>query len=293
MQQVSPTLIAPMRDPAPSKTAYRMQRLWLVPTVRRVLRVGVPTFIIIYLIAAFVLAPTRQQALTDKYSEIRQSIEARPEFTVHDMAIEGASVELIAAIKIAAPLDFPVTAFDLDLEDMRERISAIDAVRSVNIKVGNGGVLILNIIERQPLIVWRGVDGLKTLDQTGHIVTSLEARSERGDLPLIAGLGADLAAQEALDLIQAAVPIQNRVIGLERIGERRWDVVLDRNQRILLPAQNPVPALERVIVLNTAQEMLDRDMVVIDMRIEKRPTIRVAPTALAALQRIKQQELGD
>ncbi len=293
MQPVNPTLTAPYRDPAPSKTAYRMQRLWLIPTVRRALRVGLPTFVIIYLIAAFILAPARQKALIQKYTEISESIKTRPEFTVQSMQIDGASDALIAKINAVVPLQFPVTAFDLDLEDMRAKIAAIDAVKAVSLKIGKSGVLSVKVTERQPVVVWRGPDGLKTLDNTGHAVTGLDTRRQRGDLPLIAGEGAELASQEALELFAAAAPIQSRIIGLARIGERRWDLVLTRNQRILLPALNPVPALERVMVLNAAQDMLARDLVIVDMRLEKRPTIRVAPTALAALQRIKKQELGD
>ncbi len=293
MQQVIPQIVAPLRDPAPSRTAYRMQRLWLIPTVRRALRVGLPTFLIIYLVAAYVLAPARQQALTDKLTEIRQSIEKRPEFTVNKMVIEGASPTLSIAIQAAVPLQFPVTAFDLDLEGMRNTIANIGAVKSVDIKVGNGGVLDVSIREREPVIVWRGPDGVKMLDETGHVVASLLARGERGDLPLITGKGANLATKEALTLIKAAAPIRNSLRGLVRVGERRWDLVLDRGQRILLPVSNPERALERVIVLNSAQEMLARDIVIVDMRIEKRPTLRVASTALEALQRIKQEELGD
>ena len=44
------------------------------------------------------------------------------------------------------------------------------------------------------------------------------------------------------------------------MGERRWDVVLDRDQRILLPETGPVPALERVIALDKAEHLLDRDI---------------------------------
>lgn len=293
MQQMNPTLIAPVRDPAPSRTAYRMQRLWLIPTVRRILRVGVPTFIVIYLTAAFIFTPARQQAIADKVGKIRQSIEARPEFTVNRMDVEGASDELVAVISQVASLKFPVTAFDLNLEDLRDRIAQIDAVKSVNIKVNNGGILKISVLEREPVLVWRNAEGLRSLDETGHVVAALKTRDERGDLPLITGKGADLAAKEALELIAAAAPIRNRLRGMIRVGERRWDMVLDRNQRILLPAANPVSALERVIVLNSAQEMLARDLVIVDMRLERRPTIRVAPTGIDALRQIKQQELGD
>jgi cell division protein FtsQ len=34
------------RDPAPTKMAYRMERLWLTPVFRALMRVGVPAFAI-------------------------------------------------------------------------------------------------------------------------------------------------------------------------------------------------------------------------------------------------------
>ncbi|MDZ7909564.1 MAG: cell division protein FtsQ/DivIB [Gemmobacter sp.] len=44
------------------------------------------------------------------------------------------------------------------------------------------------------------------------------------------------------------------------MGERRWDIVLDRNQRILLPAKEPVRALERLLALDKAEDLLKRDI---------------------------------
>ncbi len=42
-------------------------------------------------------------------------------------------------------------------------------------------------------------------------------------------------------------------------------------------------ALQRVIALHQAQEMLDRDIAVVDMRLGDRPTLRLNPPALAQL----------
>ena len=79
-------------------------------------------------------------------------------------------------------------------------------------------------------------------------------------------LGADAAAVEALALIDAAGPLLPRMRRLVRMGQRRWDMVLDRDQRILLPAENPVPALEALLALNTADDLLARDLTAIDLR---------------------------
>ena len=43
---------APRRDPAPSRWAYRMNRLWLTPLFRAALRVGLPAFLVIFIAGA-------------------------------------------------------------------------------------------------------------------------------------------------------------------------------------------------------------------------------------------------
>jgi cell division protein FtsQ len=77
-------------------------------------------------------------------------------------------------------------------------------------------------------------------------------------------------------LLATAAPLADRVRGLVYVGQRRWDVALDRDQRIMLPAQGAVQALEKVLILNDTQELLDRAISVVDMRLNERPTLRLA-----------------
>ena len=77
------------------------------------------------------------------------------------------------------------------------------------------------------------------------------------------------------------------------MGERRWDVVLDRDQRIMLPETGSVEALEQVIALDQAQDLLARDISVVDMRNAHRPTLRMGGAAVQELRKIKAIELGD
>jgi cell division protein FtsQ len=63
--------------------------------------------------------------------------------------------------------------------------------------------------------------------------------------------------------------------------------VLDRDQRILLPVNQPVLALERLIALDQAQDLLDRDVLAIDLRLQARPSLRLAPYSLAEMRRLR------
>jgi cell division protein FtsQ len=72
------------------------------------------------------------------------------------------------------------------------------------------------------------------------------------------------------------------------VGERRWDLVLDRGQRIQLPADRPVAALEQVLAISEVKDLLERDVAVVDMRLSARPTIRMSENAVQEWWRIRQ-----
>ncbi|MFV2052181.1 cell division protein FtsQ/DivIB [Aliiroseovarius sp. YM-037] len=283
----------PRRDPAPSRISYRIQRLLLTPLFRGFLRIGLPMAAAAG-VGTMVLS---DQDVRDRIgltiTEIRRSIEERPEFMVKLMAVDGASSEIGEDIREVLPVDFPVSSFDLDLEEMRNSVLSLDAVADADLRIRAGGVLQIDVTERVPAVVWRGPQGVELLDAEGHRVSALIARAERPDLPLLTGEGAENAVPEALAIFDVAGPILDRMRGLVRTGERRWDVVLDRKQRILLPEHGAVAALERVIALDQAQDLLGRDLVAIDMRNENRPTIRLAEQAVTELRRIKGLAEGD
>ena len=109
--------------------------------------------------------------------------------------------------------------------------------------------------------------------------------SDRADLPLIAGDGADKAVAEATALLRSTGPLAPRIRGLVRISDRRWNIVLDRDQTILLPATDPIDALDSLLALNKAEDIFARDITAIDLRNEHRPVLRLAPFALEDLRR--------
>lgn len=290
MQQIADTV---RRDPAPSRWGYRYQRLWLTPSFRRFVRLGLPLCTVAAITGLYMMDEQRREGVNLAIADVRTSIETRPEFMVQLMAIDGVTEALNQDIRAAAPVDFPISSFDLDLDEMRGKIVALPAVKDANLRVRPGGVLQVEVTPREPIVIWREHDGLRLLDDEGAYVATLPTRAMRPDLPLVAGQGADAQIEQAQQLIRAAEPIAHRLRGLVWMGDRRWDVVLDRDQRILLPTDNPIAALERVIVLSQSQDMLARDVAVVDMRNMRRPTLRMNTQAVEELRIIKSIESGN
>ena len=117
-------------DPAPSRWAYRMQRLMLTPLFRLSLRVGLPLLAVAAAAGLYFSDAGRRDAVLNAAADLRHAIENRPEFRVELMAIDGASAGVSADIREILQLDFPTTTFDLDLDAMRAQIQELSPVES-------------------------------------------------------------------------------------------------------------------------------------------------------------------
>ncbi len=287
MQQVTPR-----SDPAPSRLSYRFERMMLTPVFRLAMRVVLPFSVAAIGAAVWLGDQDRMDAINMKIDELRTSIVERPEFMVNAMSIEGASTGVADDIREILPVDFPVSSFDLDLDQMKETVAGLSPVKSVVVSVPPGGVMKITVVERTPVALWRMRDGVHLVDKEGYVVAQAASRESHPALPVIAGEGAEAHTVEALHILRSAGPLAKRTRGLVRVGERRWDLVLDRGQRIMLPEFGATAALERVVALSQVQEMLERDLSVIDMRLGDRPTIRIAERSVEAWWRIRDEQAG-
>jgi cell division protein FtsQ len=236
-----------------------------------------PAFVLAFGVGLYLADTERREALGSVYTDLHERLKNRPEFLVNLLSVEGASPELSEAVRNTLALPLPQSSLDLDLEAARARIATLSAVATVDVRVQSGGILQVVIQERVPAFVWR--DGMR--------VAEVSNRNDRADLPLIVGPGAEKAIAEARQILASAGPLLPRLRGLVRMGERRWDIVLDRDQRILLPVRQPVLALERLIALDQAQDLLGRDVLAVDLRLQSRPSLRLSPYALAEMRRLR------
>ena len=274
---------APRRDPAPSRWDCWYQRLMLTPGFSKLLKVGVPVLVIGGLVAGWGAREANRQMVADAFIDMKTQIQQRDEFMVKVMAVDGADDMLSADIRTVLSIEFPISSFGLNLEEMRQTVAALPAVAGATMRVRPGGILQVTVTQRQPVAVFRAPEGLKLIDAEGVLIQNIIARADRPDLPLITGDGARETLAEGLEIYHVAGPLLPQIRGVMRMGERRWDVILDTGQRILLPTIDPVQAFERVVAHNQVQDLLERDVAVVDMRHPTRPTIRLNEQAMTNL----------
>lgn len=277
------------RDPAPSRLRYRLNRIWLTPLYRRVIRVGLPLAFVGIIGLLWYSNDENRVAAHEKYAELIYQFQHREEFILHRMEVTGASGVVEKGLQAMLPVNLPASSFEIDLKALREQVLGLDAVASVEFRIRPGGILQAAVTERVPVLLWRHGRGIDLIDEAGHRVASVTGRQVRKDLPMISGEGADRFVPEALALIDAAGPVLPRLRGLERRGERRWDVVLDRGQRIMLPSDEPVAALKHALALARTGDMLARDVAAVDLRETDRVVLRMGLQAQNTIRRARGQ----
>jgi cell division protein FtsQ len=286
-------LVRVRRDPAPSRLRYRLTRLWLRPGVRRFVNIGLPVFAATTALWTLAVELDLRNRAEAAAAAVREAIVDRPQFTIARIDIPDVSPELAEQIREAALVTVPVNSLEVSVSAVRERVETLDAVERARVRALASGTLEIRAIERIPVVLWRGPEGLQLLDQQGVRVAEVDSRLRRIDLPLIVGEGAEDHVPEALALFAEAAAVAPRIRGLVRMGERRWDLVLDRDQVVRLPEEAPVEALARAMALHAGEDLLGRDLTVVDLRDPRRPVLRLTGHARAELERLRSMVEGE
>lgn len=262
-------------DPAPSRIAYRIMRLMLIPRLRLIFTFGFPSLLIFCATLGLFININVWENISAIKKDLKLAFVERPEFMIKVASIDGSSDELANEIREILPLDFPVSYFDLDIKYLHKVVNEIPAVASAAIKISVGGVLQINVTEKSPAFIWRKDNVMSVIDETGSFIRIANSRVDYPKLPLVVGEAANLVVSEISSLMQANEYFKDHVRAFIRVGERRWDLILENNVRIMLPQREFLAAFDRLMLMNEAGSLLSGRLSNIDMRLVVRPTVRV------------------
>lgn len=262
-------------DPAPSRIAYRIMRLMLIPRLRLIFTLGFPSLLIFCATLGLFININVWENISAIKKDLKLAFVERPEFMIKVASIDGSSDELANEIREILPLDFPVSYFDLDIKYLHKVVNEIPAVASAAIKISAGGVLQINVAEKSPAFIWRKDNVMSVIDETGSFIRIANSRVDYPKLPLVVGEAANLVVSEISSLMQANEYFKDHVRAFIRVGERRWDLILENNVRIMLPQREFLAAFDRLMLMNEAGSLLSGRLSNIDMRLVVRPTVRV------------------
>ena len=260
-------------DPTPSRFFYRLERLWLTPFIRLVVKFGLPILLIMIICSTYFSRTENIDVWKISWREFKENIKNRPEFLINLIKIDGVDRIMLSDVRNAMNIDLPVSSYDVNLQDLKLKVQLLKAVEQVELYIAEN-IIHVEILERKPAVFWQNNKGLEILDANGVSIDAAANREKQNNLPLIAGHGANNYVKEALFIYQNTDLFLNEIIGLVRVGNRRWDIILTGKRRVMLPAQDIALVLNNIAVLNKSYELSSLNFSVLDFRNIDRMTIR-------------------
>ena len=274
MQQISFSKFR-KRDPAPSRLRYKFSRWMLSPLIKKVTFFGFPLIILAIPILIYFQDQKNKQQLEEVAFDLYRKIIERPEFMLDALSIEGASDSLNAEIREVLGLHFPISSFDLDLAELRERVLSLPPVEIAEAHIKGGGILHIKVDEKIPALLLKKEIGFNILSENGEYIRSVSSRQHFSDLPVITGEGAENAASQATAIFKTIYRNLDQVRGLVFVGQRRWNIIMTSGQVVMLPENDPEQAIQKILILDKAEQILSRQIAVFDFRLPSRITLRV------------------
>ena len=148
----------------------------------------------------------------------------------------------------------------------------------------------IEIKERKPFALWQK-DGRIALISGEGTVLETTAPPRFASLPMVVGKGAEYGAHAFLDLVRSFPEIAQATESSVLVAERRWNLHLKSGVEVLLPEIEPERALRILAELDRSNKLLSRDIVLVDLRLSDRVTVRQSDgTAAAREQALKDLE---
>jgi len=260
--------------PRPSKIRYRLERVWLRLWFRKLI-LYLSLILVFSTFCLLIFVYSNDWIKLKEYKNyFKNYIFERPELSVSKLEIKTANLDLVNQINAILKLSFPINSIKLDINHIQKIINQIDSVESSNVRIKDSGVLLVEIIERKPVAVYRENDDLALIDLTGYKINNIFSRNDRKDLPLIVGTKGNYQVKEALEIYKLLSIYLNEIRGLIRIGERRWDIIFKNNKRIKLPEKYPKRSLRKFLSSDKSYLISSNDFVIIDLRFTNKIILR-------------------
>ena len=201
-------------------------------------------------------------------SRLSENIEsglAAAGFAVGDIDIAGAERTSAADAYAALGIERGQSIFTVSAAEARARLLDLPWVGDAEVRRTLPNALSIRLIEKRPFALWREGKSTVVIERSGGIITAADT-GEFAHLPLFAGAGAPEAAAVFLDAVRPYRAVFARLQTIQRMGERRWDLLLAGGVTVKLPEEGWESQLTELESLIVEKAILERDIEMIDLR---------------------------
>jgi cell division protein FtsQ len=193
-------------------------------------------------------------------------------FGIDDVRIAGEKET--SEIAILEKLELSGSLVSFDAAAAQQRLAELPWIEHAVVRKFYPGTLAVEITERQPFALWQENGKVTVIDRSGTSIVPLDEQ-RFAKLPLMVGGGANHTAPVLLGDLLTAPSIVAQLRAAVLVSGRRWDLHLDQGVTVKLPEKKIREALARLVRLDAEQGLLARDVVVVDLRLPDRVTVRL------------------
>lgn len=260
--------IDPRQLPVPTRTVrhralVRIGHVWVLH--RRIVIRAVAAFAVLVLVVGAYHARDGLGAAVTAAANVVKGEFAAVGFGITEIEVSGQKLTRDRDIAILMALSSGASTLTFDVQKAQARLNWLRAVETASVRKVYPNRIVVDIIEKEPVLRWRIGDAIYLVDAEGTAIAKDPGTFP--DLPLVVGDG---AADDALIMIKSLnrhEALNANLAALSRIGDRRWDLIYYTGLRVQLPEQGVAQALARLDTYQRDYALLDRDVTLIDMRV--------------------------
>jgi cell division protein FtsQ len=211
-------------------------------------------------------------------------------FAIEDVKVVGNKETSEIDVLGALGLDGETSLVGLSAADAQRAVAGLPWVESVDVFKVYPNTIQISVHERTALAVWQNGDQLSVIDADGRMIVPFNG-GRSASLPVVIGAGADKQAKLLLTQMAAFPQIAAEVKAYQRVGDRRWDLVLKNGVSLMLPESRIDEALADIANMDSKAGLLSRDIASVDMRLTDRVVVRLTPEAM--VQRVEYLKARD
>lgn len=253
-------------------------------TLKRRILASVFVVVVLAISIGGFLATSQGKDFLKRSHETWALVQQKAHLELSQVPIQGHNRTKLEDIQKVLNLTQGMPILDIDLNEKRDAIAALPWIRSVVIERQLPNMMIIQVVEKEPIAIWQHHKKYSPIDEQGEPIP--DDKTVISNVLLVVGEDAPKHTPQLIEELNKYPDIRKHVRSAVRVGKRRWDLYLNDAEHglvVRLPETDIADALQRLKEFDETGQILERDLNVIDLKLPDRLIVRsdaeiVSPT---------------
>jgi cell division protein FtsQ len=204
------------------------------------------------------------------------TVGSRQGLALENVDVVGRQRQSAASILAALGVQRGMPMLEIDLAAAQARLQALPWVRRADVERQLPDTLFVHLTEREPFAFWQRNGTLSLIDRDGTVIPT-DNLGQYGPRTVLVGDDAPAQAATLIDMLVTEPALARRVNAAVLYGSGRWTLRFDIGVQVALPETAVTAAWHRLAGLEAQEQILERNIAAIDLRLPDRMVVRLAP----------------